>query len=43
MVPAKEKIVLTGYTRSDKSMTLSSEVSGKIMTVKYDVGQTIKR
>ncbi len=42
IVPAKEKVVLTGYTRSDKSMTLSSEVSGKIMTVNYDVGQTIK-
>ncbi len=42
IVPAKEKVVLTGYTRSDKTMTLSSEVAGKITAVNYDVGHVIK-
>jgi hypothetical protein len=39
--PAKKEIVLSGYTRSIKDATLSCEVSGRILTIHYDVGDTI--
>lgn len=39
--PARKMITLSGYTRSDTVMTLSSEVGGKILQVHYDVGQTV--
>ncbi|QTA89018.1 efflux RND transporter periplasmic adaptor subunit [Desulfonema magnum] len=38
---AKKNILLTGYTRSKTTVTVSSEVSGKVLRVNYDVGQTI--
>ncbi len=38
---AKKNIMLTGYTRSKTTVTVSSEVSGKVLRVSYDVGQTI--
>ncbi len=38
---AKKMITLSGYTRSDTVMTLSSEMAGKILHVHYDVGQTV--
>ncbi len=38
---AKKEITLTGYTRSKTTVTLSSEVSGKVLRVNYDVGQVI--
>jgi RND family efflux transporter MFP subunit len=39
--PAAKEIVLTGYTRSKNTMVISSEVSGKIISVNYEVGDTI--
>jgi multidrug efflux pump subunit AcrA (membrane-fusion protein) len=39
--PAHKEIVLTGYTRSKTNMVVSSEVSGKVVAVNYDVGDTI--
>ena len=39
--PAKKEIVLNGYTRSIKDVTLSCEVSGKILDIRYDLGDTI--
>ncbi|MEE4356026.1 MAG: HlyD family efflux transporter periplasmic adaptor subunit [Desulfococcaceae bacterium] len=38
---AKETIRLSGYTRSNTVITLSSEVSGRVLQVNYDVGQQI--
>lgn len=35
---ATKEIVLTGYTRSETTVTVSSEVSGKVLRVNYDVG-----
>jgi multidrug efflux pump subunit AcrA (membrane-fusion protein) len=39
--PALKEIVLTGYTRSDTTLTVSAEVSGKVLRVNYDVGETV--
>ena len=39
--PALKEIALTGYTRSDATVTVSSEVSGKVLSVHYDVGETV--
>lgn len=39
--PARRDITLTGYTRSQTTVTLSSEVSGRILKINYDVGQVI--
>lgn len=39
--PARKMISLSGYTRSDTVMTVSSEVAGRILHVHYDVGQTV--
>lgn len=41
MEQAEKEILLTGYTRSKTTMILSSEVAGKIISVNYDVGDTI--
>ncbi len=38
---AKKRITLTGYTRSKTTATVSSEVSGKLIRVNYDVAQVI--
>jgi hypothetical protein len=38
---AKKEIVLTGYTRNIKSRIVSSEISGIVLIVNYDVGQII--
>jgi hypothetical protein len=39
--PAKTEIVLSGYTRSIKDATLSCEVPGRILSIHYDLGDTI--
>lgn len=36
---AEKKITLSGFTRAIRTMTLSSEVSGKIMQIHYRVGE----
>ncbi len=41
VLEAKKEIVLKGYTRTVESRTVSSELSGKVLKVYYDVGQTI--
>lgn len=38
---AIKQIVITGFTRSKTNMTVSSEVSGKILRMNYDVGDRI--
>jgi len=38
---AKKDIELTGFTRSKKVISISSEVSGRVLSVNYDVGQVI--
>lgn len=38
---ARKDITLIGYTRSKTTVTVSSEVSGKVLRVNYDVGETI--
>lgn len=38
---AAKEVVLTGYSRSDTELTLSAEVSGKVVAAVYDVGQTV--
>ncbi len=38
---AKRDITLTGYTRSQTAVTISSEVAGRILKINYDVGQVI--
>jgi len=38
---AKRELTLTGYTRSQTNATLSSEVSGRILQINYDVGGSI--
>jgi multidrug efflux pump subunit AcrA (membrane-fusion protein) len=38
---ARKSIALSGYTRSRTTQTLASEVTGKVLAVNYDVGQTI--
>ena len=35
---ATKEIVITGYTRSETTVTVSSEVSGMVLRVNYDVG-----
>ena len=39
--PAKKESVLSGYTRSIRDATLSCEVSGRIINIHYEVGETI--
>ena len=39
--PAKRDITLIGYTRSQTTVTLSSEVAGRVIKVNYDDGQFI--
>jgi multidrug efflux pump subunit AcrA (membrane-fusion protein) len=41
VLPASKRVMLSGYTRSNARMIVSSEVSGKVLKVHYDVGQTI--
>jgi RND family efflux transporter MFP subunit len=41
--PALREITLTGYTRSQTTLTLSSEVAGKVLKINYDVGQVIDK
>jgi RND family efflux transporter MFP subunit len=36
---AYKEITLTGYTRGQSTVTVSSEVAGKVLKVHYDVGQ----
>ena len=38
---ATKEITLTGYTRSKTTMVVSSEVSGRVLSVNYDVGDLI--
>lgn len=38
---AYKEIRLYGYTRADRTMTLSGDVSGKIVVINYDVGESI--
>ena len=38
--PSRE-ITLTGYTRSQTTMTLSSEVAGRVLQINYEDGQVI--
>jgi len=40
---AAKKVVLTGYTRSEKTVAISSEVSGKVLRVNYSVGDVVGR
>ena len=39
--PAKRNLTLTGYTRSQTTVTLSAEVSGRVVKINYDVGRII--
>jgi len=39
---AKEEVILLGYTRKERSKIISSEVSGKVLKVNYDIGDSIK-
>ncbi|MFP4308683.1 MAG: efflux RND transporter periplasmic adaptor subunit [Desulfococcaceae bacterium] len=39
--PARKKIELTGFTRSAAVMTLAPEVSGRVASVHYDVGDAV--
>ncbi len=41
--PARRSITLTGYTRSQTTVTLSSEVGGRVVKVNYDDGQVIDK
>ena len=41
--PARREIILTGYTRSQTTATLSSEVPGRVIKINYDVGQVIDK
>jgi RND family efflux transporter MFP subunit len=41
--PARRSITLTGYTRSQTTVTLSSEVGGRVIKVNYDDGQVIDK
>ena len=38
---ARQEVELTGYTRSKTEVTLSSEVSGKVLAVAYDIGDVV--
>ena len=38
---ASRDVTLTGYTRSQTTVTLSSEVSGRVLKINYDDGQVI--
>ena len=39
--PAVKTVELVGYTRAVRSMTVTSEVSGRALRVNYDVGDTV--
>lgn len=39
--PAEQEVVVSGYTRNDRTQLASSEVSGKVVAVNYDVGDPI--
>jgi multidrug resistance efflux pump len=38
---ARKQVTLSGYTRGRALQTLACEVAGKVLTVNYDVGQTM--
>ncbi|MBF0224749.1 MAG: HlyD family efflux transporter periplasmic adaptor subunit [Desulfobacterales bacterium] len=42
ILKAYKQVALTGYTRFDTKMIISSEVPGKITKLNYDIGQIIK-
>lgn len=39
--PAKRRTVLTGYTRARATLTVAAEVSGKVLKVNYEEGDTV--
>jgi len=39
---ALKSVTLSGYTRSRTKQTLAAEVTGKVLAVNYDVGQTVQ-
>jgi len=39
--PARKEIALNGYTRSRSTISVSSEVSGRILKINYDLGEAI--
>jgi hypothetical protein len=39
--PSRREITLTGYTGSQTTLTLSSEVAGSVLRINYEVGQEI--
>lgn len=41
--PAKRQTVLTGYTRARAMLTLSPEVSGKVLKVNYEEGDIVEK
>jgi RND family efflux transporter MFP subunit len=41
VLKAKKEIILTGYTRNEKTVTVSSEIEGKVLRVNFDVGQAV--
>lgn len=41
--PARRSITLSGYTRSQTTVMLSSEVDGRVVNVNYDDGQVIDK
>jgi RND family efflux transporter MFP subunit len=43
VIRATKEITLSGYTRNEKTVTVSSEISGKVRKVRYDIGQTISK
>lgn len=40
---ARKAVTLSGFTRAATTMTLATEVSGKILSLGYDVGQSIAK
>lgn len=41
VLKATQEVCLSGYTRSDTTVTISSEVSGRALQVNYDIGDII--
>jgi len=39
---ARKRVVLKGYTRASDSITLTSEVGGRVKAVNYEVGQAVQ-
>jgi multidrug resistance efflux pump len=41
IMPAEKEVQISGFTRADKSMTISAEAAGRVLAINYDMGDAV--